>query len=267
MKEFLEKIFDFIVSIFKKNEETVYCLPDNGDYGYNGHLSEEKNDGEEPSSNTTVANDVICIPTAPKSKLAVLLDNGHASSTPGKRSPCGTFREYEFNRDIVRKISRELDRLGIRNHILVPEEYEDIKLTERANRANRYCDMYGAGNCILISVHANAAGCGEWMNGRGWSIYTTKGNTKSDSYATIFYEEAEKILPMYGMTLRKDMKDGDPDYEEDFTVIYKAKCPAVLTENLFQDNKIDCEFLKSQTGRDVITLIHVNAIKRISELI
>jgi len=68
------------------------------------------------------------------------------------------------------------------------------------------------------------------------------------------------------MTLRKDMSDGDPDYEENFTVIYKTKCPAVLTENLFMDNKTDVAFLMSDEGRNVITDIHVNAIKRICKL-
>lgn len=202
--------------------------------------------------------------------MVILLDNGHAKSTPGKRSPKFEdgyqFFEYEFNRDIVKRIAKKLDILGIKYHILVPEIDRDIALSTRAARANQYCDRYGKENCLFISVHANAAGNGSWMNGRGWSIYTTKGKTKSDEYATIFFEEASKLLPLYGMTLRKDMSDGDPDYEENFTVIYKTKCPAVLTENLFQDNKTDVEFLRSDKGRDVIADIHVNAIKRICKL-
>ena len=101
------------------------------------------------------------------------------------------------------------------------------------------------------------------MNARGWSVYTTKGKTKSDEYADIFYTEALKLLPLYGMTLRNDLSDGDYDWEENFTILYKSACPSILTENLFQDNKKDCEFLMSEKGRDVITQIHVNAIKKI----
>ena len=104
------------------------------------------------------------------------------------------------------------------------------------------------------------------MNARGWCIYTTRGKTKSDEYATIFYEEAEKILPKHGLSLRKDLSDGDPDQEADFTVIYKTACPAVLTENLFMDNKEDCKFLLSEEGRDIIAQVHVNAIRRIINL-
>lgn len=202
--------------------------------------------------------------------MVILLDNGHASSTPGKRSPefddGYILREYEFNRDIVRRISERLEDLGIKYHILVPEVDEDVKLTVRASRANAYCDEYGKTNCLLISVHANAAGNGGWMNARGWSVYTTVGKTASDDYATIFFEEAEKTLKLFDMTTRKDMSDGDPDYESNFTILYNTRCPALLTENLFQDNKKDAEFLRSNIGREVITEIHVNAIKRICNI-
>lgn len=201
-------------------------------------------------------------------KFVVLLDNGHAKSTPGKRSPKfpngKQFFEYEFTRNVVARIAEGLQKSNILYKIIVPEVDPDIALTTRANRVNRYCEKFGKNNCILISVHANAAGNGNtWMSARGWSVWTTKGKTKSDEYANIFYKEAEKLLPKYGMTLRKDLSDGDYDYESDFTVLYKSWCPAVLTENLFQDNKVDCEFLMSEKGREVIAQIHINAIKEI----
>lgn len=200
--------------------------------------------------------------------MVVLLDNGHAKSTCGKRSPKledgRQFFEYEFNRDIVKRIAEKLFCLGIKYEIITHEIDEDVPLSTRAKRANDYCDIYGDSNCLFISVHANAGSNGNWCNAKGWSIYTTKGVTKSDAAATVFYEEAEKILPKYGLTLRKDMSDGDPDYEENFTVIYKTKCPSVLTENLFMDNKIEVEFLLSDCGRNAIADIHVNAIRRLT---
>lgn len=200
--------------------------------------------------------------------FVVLLDNGHARSTPGKRSPKwedGTrFYEYEFSRDVVKRISEKLKALNIRYEIITPEVDYDVPLTTRAKRANAFCDKYGKDNCLFISVHANAAGSNDkWLNGRGWSVWTTVGKTQSDTYATVFYKEAEKLLPQYGMTLRKNSANGDYDFESNFTVIYKTKCPAILTENLFQDNKTDCKFLMSDKGRDVIAQIHVNAIKEI----
>lgn len=202
----------------------------------------------------------------------ILLDNGHAQSTIGKHSPLfdngKRFYEWEFSRDIVKRITLKLSELGISYKIITPEIERDVPLSERANRVNQYCNKFGKDKCLLVSVHANALGDGsQWMSARGWSVWTTVGNTKSDKYANIFYKEAEKLLPLYGMSVRKDLSDGDYDYESNFTILQKSLCPAILTENLFQDNKIDCEFLMSDIGRDVIAQIHVNAIKQIIDSI
>lgn len=255
----------FLTDLFKKTDKPLE------------NIVESENTDEEPEAieeeyNNENENDMEITnpePYAPSyNGKIILLDNGHGKNCNGKRSPKfedgSQFFEYEFSRDIVRRIANKLDEIGVLYRILVPEVDEDIKLTERARRANEICAEYGKEDCIFISVHANAAGNGsEWKNARGWSVWTTKGNTKSDPIATIFFEEAEKILPKCGMTLRKDITDGDPDYEENFTVIYKTVCPAVLTENLFMDNKTDVQFLMSDVGRDIIAQIHVNAIKRL----
>ena len=245
----------WLISLFRKKEQNE-TIED---------VSEIINETENNNETNIIEN----MPIEKYNDTVIILDNGHAKSTPGKRSPVfdngkTRFFEYEFNRDIVKRISEKLEKLGIKYYIIVPELEEDIKLTKRANRANEICEKYGAGKCLLISVHANAAGNGStWKKARGWSVYTTKGVTKSDKIATILFEEAEKLLPKYNMTLRKDMSDGDPDYEENFTILYAALCPAILTENLFYDNKIDVDFLMTEEGRNVIADIHVNAIKRI----
>ena len=202
-----------------------------------------------------------------------LLDNGHAKSTAGKHSAkfpdTGVrFYEYEFNRAVVEKIAKGFDERGIKYHILVPEVEEDIPLTTRANRANAYCKKYGTNKCLFISVHANAIGHGEtWENAGGWCIYTTKGVTKSDEYAKVFYEVAEETLKPYGFRCRngKSTSEGNagPDQEANFTVIYKTNCPAVLTENLFFTNLKEAEFLRSDEGRQVIADIHIKAAERI----
>ena len=264
----------FLIDLFRKIDEPLENIIESASTEEEPEVVEpevveetiEEENNNENENNMEVISPEPYVPSY-NGKL-ILLDNGHASTTPGKRSPKfedgSQFFEYEFNRDIVRRIADKLDKIGVSYRILVPEVDEDIKLTERARRANEICAEYGKEDCIFISVHANAAGNGsEWKNARGWSVWTTKGNTKSDPIATIFFEEAEKILPKCGMTLRKDITDGDPDYEENFTVIYKTVCPAVLTENLFMDNKTDVEFLMSNAGRNKIAQIHVNAIKRL----
>lgn len=206
--------------------------------------------------------------------FVILLDNGHAKSTPGKRSPKlpngKQFFEWEFNRDVVKRIAAGLEKLGIKYHILVPENDKDISLTTRANRANEYCKKYGTKNCFFISVHSNAYGDGStWTDPGKWSVWTTVGVTKSDEYGKVLYDVAMDYLKPYGFTCRDGKVQGNgnagPDYEENFTVIYKAWCPAILTENLFYTNKKECEWLMTDKGRQVIADIHIEGIRRIAD--
>ena len=96
------------------------------------------------------------------------------------------------------------------------------------------------------------------MKARGWSCYTTRGETKADALATYLYEAAKTQLP--GMRLRTDYTDGDPDQEENFYILRYSRCPAVLTENLFMDNRQDLEFLESREGSQAIIDLHVAGI-------
>ena len=190
----------------------------------------------------------------------ILLDNGHGNNTAGKRSPDGGLLEYQYTREITKNIYNVLKALGYNVELLVPELY-DVSLSERVRRINQYCNEYGASNVVVVSVHINAAGNGsQWMTARGFSVYTSKGKTKSDELATIMCEEAEKSHIEF--KIRRDFSDGDPDWEENFTILTRTKCPAVLSENFFMDNKDDVNFLLSQTGKDIVKNIHINSIIR-----
>lgn len=186
--------------------------------------------------------------------MKVLIDNGHGANTPGKRSPDGRLREYAYAREIAGRVVFELRKKGIDAEQIVKEEV-DVPLSERCRRVNEY----KASEAILISIHCNAAGGGStWMQARGWEAWTSMGQTKADKLATCLYEAAEKYLP--GMKIRKDITDGDPDKESGFYILKHTKCPAVLTENLFQDNRMDVDFLLSEAGKRAIVDLHVNGI-------
>jgi len=194
-----------------------------------------------------------------------VLDCGHALTTPGKRSPDHQFFEYEYNRIIGRRVAERLNDLGIEYCFTYPiDEPYDLSLTSRANVANKVAREKGAGNVLLISIHSNAAGIGkEWMSAKGWSVWTTKGVTKSDAYAEIFFEEARKVCAKYGRTTRQDKSDGDNDWEANFTVIFKTICPSILIENFFYDNQEEMNWLLSEEGKTACTEIIVNSIRRI----
>ncbi len=190
--------------------------------------------------------------------MKVLIDNGHGVDTPGKRSPDGKLREYAWNREIATGIYSTLKSLGVDCELVVPELY-DISLGTRASRVNNICKKLGSDNVILISIHVNAAGMGSsWMSGKGWSAYTSVGKTKSDILAECLYDSFESEFK--DRKIRKDMKDGDRDYESNFYILKKTLCPAVLTENFFMDNKEECEFLLQKSTKDRIIRSHVNGI-------
>lgn len=185
--------------------------------------------------------------------MKVLIDNGHGSNTPGKCSPDKRLKEYAYTREIAIRLECELRKKGIDAERIVKEEI-DVPLSERCRRVNEYKPT----QAILVSIHCNAAGFGEWMKARGWEVWTSVGQTKADKLATALCKAAEDQLP--GMKIRKDLSDGDPDKEANFYILKHTKCPAVLTENLFQDNLEDVDFLLSEKGKQAIVNLHVKGI-------
>ena len=189
--------------------------------------------------------------------MLILVDNGHGVNTPGKCSPDGKFREYKYVREIAHEVVAELKKRGYCAELLVTEDI-DISLAERVRRANNKCNQLGTKNVLLLSIHVNAAGNGQWLNAKGWSCFTSRGLTKSDKIADELYKVAEELMP--NRTMRKEYSDGDADWEAGFYILKNTKCPAVLTENFFMDNRDDLAYLTSAEGRKAIIATHVEGI-------
>ena len=196
--------------------------------------------------------------------MKILIDPGHGIDTPGKRSPDGLFLEYLWNRQVADLILEGLVSAGV-DASLVVTETNDVTLRNRVNRINTICNRVGASNVLLVSVHANAAGNGSaWMNAKGWSCYTSKGKTKSDQVAECLYDAFEEEFQ--DRKIRKDMSDGDRDWEENFYVLQKSKCPAVLLENFFYDNREECAWmLQEETKRRIASAAVKGIIKYIKK--
>ena len=190
--------------------------------------------------------------------MKILIDPGHGIDTPGKRSPDGLFREYLWNRQVADLILEGLVSAGI-DASLVVTETNDVTLRNRVNRVNTISNRDGASNVLLVSIHANAAGNGSaWMNAKGWSCYTSRGKTKSDQVAECLYDAFE--AEFQDRKIRKDMSDGDRDWEENFYVLQKSKCPAVLLENFFYDNREECAWMLQEETKKRIASAAVKGI-------
>ena len=216
-----------------------------------------------------------------KNSFLIILGTAHLGTTPGKCSPDGKLKEAVYSRELVSDIEAILKDLGY-NVIVDYRELtgisNDQELSYRVGKVNKLCQTWGKDNVIYVSIHVNAAGNSGWSTAGGWSAYTSIGQTKSDILAECLYEAAEdnlgeyeKIMSAgkeagnYGKSqkhIRKDLTDGDSDLEENFYVLYNTLCPAVLTENLFQDNRRDVEYLLSDLGRHNLSRLHVEGIIR-----
>ena len=207
----------------------------------------------------------------PIDKIHILLDPGHSSSlakkiTPGKRTPyltCGvepklSMYEGDFNREVVKLISDELRSCGYNVHIIVPED-EDITLGERARRVNKLCKSYGASNCILVSVHSNAAGNGrQWLSARGFSVHVCQNCSKnSEKMANLLFDACAEDGHF---KMRKPLPY-QKYWVNNFYIIKNTNCPAVLSESGFYDNPEDCAYLLTKEGRQNVANYHIKAIK------
>ena len=198
--------------------------------------------------------------------MTIIIDAGHNfSDTWQKMSPIkedGTrFYEYQSNRRIARKLSMELDKLGIPYvYTIHPDDRNDMSLQNRVGKANAVAYKEGKDNVLFISLHSDALGMGDkWYDANGYSIFTSVGCTKSDSYAKVFEEVAKEKLEPYKKKVRGR-------YEKNFYVLKHTICPAILLEQLFYTNKEDLEFLESDEGVKVLVDIIVEAIKRILDM-
>ena len=223
-----------------------------------------------------------------KKKLTVILGTAHGKNGAGKRSPDGKFQEWQYSREIVERLREELAKREDLVDVFVDIPSAEVplpqqaELTRRVRYVNQLCAHRHTERSIYVSIHVDAAPSdGEWKNAGGWTAYTSPGRTRSDILATYLYEAAEKHLAgyagkmeegkkkgLYGSNqkpFRKDTTDGDPDKEARFYVLVRTKCAAVLTENLFQDNKADVAFLTSEEGKKAIVALHKEAILRFAE--
>jgi len=192
--------------------------------------------------------------------MKVLIDNGHGVNTAGKRSPDGRLREYRYCRDIAAGLCTRLLAAGIDAELIVQEETDVPLVTgrdSRVKRVNKICKMLGASNCLLVSIHCNAAGSkGQWLNARGWSAHVSLNASENSKHLACCLANAAAAQ---GLKVRRPLPKQDY-WPQNLAICRETLCPAVLTENLFQDNRQDVEYLLSPAGKAAIIQLHFDGI-------
>lgn len=189
-------------------------------------------------------------------KPHVIIDNGHGSDTAGKCSPDRLLQEWKWTRAAARRLAAMLNEKGIGTDILVPEE-SDISLRERCRRANAI--YRGNRSSVLVSLHSNASGDGSsWGTASGWSAFVAPAASEnSQRLARLLYESAVKRN-----LLGDRYTPPEGFHRANLAICRDSLCPAVLTENMFHDNRADAGFLLSEEGISTIAELHEEALCR-----
>ncbi|MEM8585571.1 MAG: N-acetylmuramoyl-L-alanine amidase [Bacteroidota bacterium] len=203
-------------------------------------------------------------PTSPahKPRFMWCLDAGHGSLSAGKRSPKlengERFFEYEFNRDIVERISERLVEIGVRHFIVVPEVEVGNFLKQRVKRAN---ELESPIDKLFVSVHANAGpsrSIDHWISDsiRGIETWHYHGSPLGKAMAAVFQRHLIAATGFKNRHLRSKITG-------QFFVLRATKMPAILTENGFYNNRIEVKQLIRDDIRQDIADAHVSAIMEI----
>ena len=165
----------------------------------------------------------------------------------------GWFHEGEWNRNLMKEIDRLFQDYNSKaksneqiRYNWYPYDHQDVSLRSRVRSYNEMTNAQS--KAVIISLHANAS---PNHNGRGFEIFTSKGETLSDQYATMIGNEFKNDpILVDSFAFRTDYaSDGDLDKEADFYVLRKTVAPAVLVEHGFFDNLEDATLL---INKDII---------------
>lgn len=152
----------------------------------------------------------------------ICIDPGHGGKDPGAVGPKG-----KKEKDVALAVSLKLKKLLGPKHKVLLTRSEDIfiELYQRAILSNAF------GADLFLSIHCNAASS---PMAQGFEVWTSKGQTKADGYASVIATEWSKAFT--SINIRGDWSDGDVDKEASFCVLRRTAMPAVLVELDFISN-------------------------------
>lgn len=177
--------------------------------------------------------------------VKVFINPGHGGKDPGAVG--NGLREKDIVLTIGKKIVALLDAYDV-----------DVKLF-RSNDTyyslDRICKEANDWKAdLFISIHVNAGG------GTGYEDYIYSGLSNSSKTAQI-----RDIIHASVMKAIPEVRDRGKK-KANFAVLRGTNMPAILTENLFVDNKTDASRLKSDAFLTKIATGHVNGIVQAMQL-
>lgn len=165
--------------------------------------------------------------------MRIVIDAGHSYDTPGKRSPDGSLREYQFNSAVAQYVADELKEYENVKVLSTHRDDRDVPLKERTDTANAW------GADLFVSIHANAAG-DNWSAAGGIETYVYV--TRPAAAVALANAVQRQLIRATGLADR-GVKSAD------YFVLRETRMTAILVECGFMTNRVEAELLKSDEYR------------------
>ncbi|MEN8126884.1 MAG: N-acetylmuramoyl-L-alanine amidase [Planctomycetota bacterium] len=152
----------------------------------------------------------------------VVVDPGHGGRDPGAQSILG-YWEKDVNLIIARKLASYLENRGA-TVIMTRNSDTFVELNERAEIANR------AGADLFVSVHADSHPS---SSQNGYTIYVARSASWSSKKIGVAIERTMGQTGLSSVGIRN----------QDFRVLVRTRCPAVLVECGYLTNPSEADML------------------------
>lgn len=167
--------------------------------------------------------------------MKILIDPGHGGPDPG--ACANGIRECDYVLGLSRLLMNALRMLGHSAHLTRAADFA-LGNDKGSDLAARCHIEQSWGPDVFISVHCNAS----TSPASGFEVWTSVGETQADQVAENILNAFHNAFPL--RPIRRDMSDGDGDWESNFYVLRNTRCPAVLVECGFLTNTEEAAWLK-----------------------
>ena len=130
---------------------------------------------------------------------------------------------------------------------------------EILEQLNQQIHLDAASTNLVIAVGLNASiGDGRYHTSNGWTVINSPQSKESAALAIALARASidnlgsKAISPQGQISSRRFLNQAE--------ILSNLKCPAVLTLNLYQDNRQDIHYLLSSAGHQAIVDLHVKGI-------
>ena len=152
----------------------------------------------------------------------VVVDAGHGGSDPGAKSSLGYY-EKGVNLSIAQKVASYLENAGI--HVIMTRNSDTfIELNERADIANR------AGADLFVAIHCDSH---PKSSQNGYTLYVAPNASWTSKKTAASIEQAMGSTGLSSVGIRSN----------DFRVLVRTNCPAVLVECGYLTNSYEAGLL------------------------